>query len=1006
MKRIFTGLFLLAIATTALSAPAELLSPELQIAVRDAGTKELLDVIVFLEEEPDYQALTNEVEGLAIDARREMVVRGLKNFTTSSQHDILSYLESQNASHKIGRIRSLWVNNTIPVTATKDVILALAEMPGVRRVALDVKRPVLLAQGPTGFLPPVPTREWNITLINAPAVWALGFTGAGIVVGHFDTGVNYTHVDLADHLWINSDETPSNGLDDDGNGYIDDYYGYDFASNDSDPRDGAGHGTHTAGTVASDGTAGDSCGVAPDAQIMSLKVLDDSGNGSESDVWEAIQYAIDNGARVMTFSIGWMHSWSPDRTAWRNAFESALAAGLVAAVAAGNEGTSGPAPDNVRTPGDVPPPWLHPDQSLAGGLCDVVTVGATNSGDAIASFSSRGPVTWQSISPWLDYPWNPEMGLLDPDVSAPGVDVTSCAYYNNTGYLSGYSGTSMACPHVAGLMALMLSKNPTMSPAQVDQIIETTAVDLGAVGKDNTFGAGRINCLDAINLVPTSSSPYIFKQSHVVDDWRGNNDGRMDPGETVDLVVTLRNSGLDANNVQAVLRESDPYVTITDSAATFGNMLTGQTADNASHPYIIVVEDSACDGYQVPFNLYITADGSYENTVSFSLTIGVMPPDFQTHDVGNVRLSVTGLGAFGFTVVGGPGDGFEYPKYTDQLYHGSVAAGNSASYVVDAHFNTSGGDTDWETILCQGLEFGQTVYSDQDGWVRYDDAGHSTPHNLEITQDSWAWAAAPHNDYVIIKYTMKNAGSSALNGMYLGDFADFDMGADYTSNYVGTDPGRRLVYMYSSASGPYVGLKLLDPTTAANLSAIDHDLYVYPGTEMSEQTKINFLNATLSFSQSNRAYDWSCMLSAGPFDLAPGDSEVVAVAILGGNNLSDLQDNADDAQDIYDSSPGVLESARDRAQRPAFALYQNRPNPFSSQTKLEFAIPAGSKGSLDLFDAAGRLVRSFAVGDLDSQRYVVWDGKDSRGREVPSGVYFSKLSCSGLFAFSKMVIAR
>ncbi len=1006
MKKILAGLFLLAIATAVFSAPAQRLSPELEAAVREAGAKELLDVIVFLEGEPDYQALTSRVEALTLDARRELVVRELKKFAGESQRDILSHLESKNALNRIGRVRSLWVNNTLAVTATRDVVLALADMPGVRRVALDVKRPVLLSQGPTRFFPPVPTREWNITLINAPAVWALGFTGAGIVVGHFDTGVNYTHVDLADHLWINTDETPSNGIDDDGNGYIDDYYGYDFASNDSDPRDGQGHGTHTAGTVASDGTAGDSCGVAPDAQIMSLKVLDDTGNGSESDVWEAIQYAIDNGARVMTFSIGWMHSWDPDRPAWRNAFESALAAGLVAAVAAGNEGTSGPAPDNVRTPGDVPPPWLHPDQSLAGGLCDVVTVGATNSSDAIAGFSSRGPVSWENISPWLDYPWNPEMGLIDPDVSAPGVDVTSCAYYNNTGYISGYSGTSMACPHVAGLMALMLSKNPTMSPAQIDQIIETTAVDLGAAGKDNTFGAGRINCLEAVNQVPTSSSPYIFKQSHLIDDWRGDNDGRMDPGEMVDFVVTLRNSGLDANNVQAVLRESDPYVTITDSSATFGNMLTGETADNSSHPYIIVVEDSACDGYQVPFTLYVTADGSYENTISFSLTIGEMPPDFQTHDVGNVRLSVTGLGAFGFTVVGGPGDGFEYPKYTDHLYHGSVAAGNSASYVVDAHFNPSGGDTDWETILCQGLEFGQTVYSDQDGWVRYDDAGHGTPRNLEITQHSWAWAAAPHNDYVIIRYTMKNAGNSALNGMYLGDFADFDMGADYTSNYVGTDSGRRLAYMYASTSGPYVGVKLLDPTTAANLSAIDHDLYVYPGTEMSEQTKINFLNGTLSFSQSNRAYDWSVMVSAGPFNLAPGDSEVVAVAIIGGNNLSDLRDNADDAQDIYDSSPGVHESKRDRAEKTVFALYQNRPNPFSSQTRIQFAIPAGEKGSLDLFDAAGRLVRSFKVGDIDSQRSVVWDGKDSLGREVPSGVYFSKLSCSGLFAFSKMVIAR
>ncbi|MFQ5906418.1 MAG: S8 family serine peptidase, partial [bacterium] len=812
--------------------------------------------------------------------------------------------------------------------------------------------------------------------------------------------------------WINSDEIPNNSIDDDGNGYVDDYYGYDFAYNDGDPRDGGGHGTHTAGTVASDGSAGDSCGVAPDAQIMGLKVLDDTGNGTEPDVWEAIQYAIDNGARVMTFSIGWQHAWNPDRETWRNAFDAALAAGLVAAVASGNEGTSGPAPDNVRTPGDIPPPWLHPDQTLSGGLGDVVTVGATNSSDNIAGFSSRGPVSWENVSPWFDYPYNPEMGLVDPDVSAPGVNVTSLAYYSNVGYVSGWSGTSMACPHVAGLMALMLSKNPSLTPAEIDSIIEMTAVDRGPGGKDNSYGAGRINCLAAVNLVPISDRPYIFKQSHLIDDWMGNNDGRMDPGETVDFIVTLMNSGLDATNVQAILRESDPYVTVTDSTAVFGNISSGATADNSSDPYMIVVDPTACDGYQVPFTLHITADGPYTNDVSFSLTVGEAPPDYETHNVGSVRLSITGFGALGYTAINGQGEGFEYPKYTDHLYYGAMAAGNSPSYLVDRHYNFSGADEDWETILCQGLQFGQTVYSDQDGWVRYDDSGHNSPQGLEITQDSWAWASPPHDDYVIIRYMMKNAGSSPLNGLHLGQFADFDMGADPRTNYAGTDAARRLAYTYPSVSGPYVGIKLLDPTTAANISVIDHELYVYPANQMSEQTKMDFLNGTLSFSQSNRPYDWSNVVSAGPFDLAPRESTTVAVAIIGGDNLGDLQDNADDAQDQYDGVPGVHERAAPGREPPVFTLYQNSPNPFSTSTRIQFVIPGNGNGSLEIFDTSGRLVTSLETNsapgnpNTSSRLSVVWDGTDRHGQSVPSGVYFYKLSWSGRSRSRKLVIAR
>jgi serine protease len=1007
MKKLLLAVILLCLASTLLAASSPMITPELTAALNATGSDELLDVILFMDARPDYRALMDLTSNLGYGPRRQTVVSRLKEFAQDDQAEVISLLNYRESRGQADHIRSLWINNTVAVRATRDVVLDLSRMEGIRKVALDMKRPALIAEGPSVGIPPAPMIEWNISLINAPSVWAMGFTGAGVVVGHFDTGVNYTHVDLADHIWVNSDETPSNGLDDDGNGYTDDYYGYNFADNTSDPRDDQGHGTHTAGTVASDGTAGDSCGVAPDAQIMGLKVLDATGNGAESDVWEAIQYAVDNGARVMTFSIGWMHAWNPDRHAWRDAFDAALAAGVIAAVASGNERSSGdPAPDNVRTPGDVPPPWLHPDQTLSGGLSGVVTVGATNSGDNYASFSSYGPVSWENESPWFDYPHNPEIGLIDPDVAAPGVDVTSCAYYNNTGYISGYSGTSMACPHAAGLMALMLSKNPSITPAEIDSIIEMTAIDRGPGGKDNDYGAGRINCLDAVNLVPISDEPYLFKQSHVIDDWMGNSNGRMDPGETVDLIVTLRNSGLDANNVQGVLRESDPYITLTDSLSTYGNIVSGATADNSSNPYVIVVDPSACDGYQVPFTLYITADGGYENTVSFSLTVGEAPPDWETHDVGNVRCTVTGFGSLGFAGLGGAGDGFEYPKFIDHLYYGSMAAGNSASYVVDRHFAPTGGDEDWQTLLCQGLKFGQTVYSDQDGWVRYDDSGHPTPHELEITQHSWAWAAAPHNDYVIIRYTMLNGGGSVLNGMYLGQFADFDMGADYSTNYAGTDAGRRMAYMYPNVSGPYVGIKLLDPTTAANLSAIDHDLYVYPGSEMSEQTKLNFLNGTYSSSQSNRPYDWSVMVSAGPFDLAPGDSEVVAVAILGGDDLSDLEDNADDAQYVYDGVPGISEKSTYRKEKPSFALYESHPNPFTASSRINYILAPNQEGSLKIYDAAGRIVRSFTVAGIGRRQYVVWDGTDDSGRHVTSGVYFCQLGWSGLRASKKVVVTR
>jgi subtilisin family serine protease len=498
--------------------------------------------------------------------------------------------------------------------ATGEAIRRISFIEGLRRVDLDEDEMVLIDDGHVWDVHPVAASDtvWNVKKVRAPLAWLDGYKGSGVIVGVLDTGVNYEHVDLADHLWVNPGETAGNGVDDDGNGYIDDVYGYDFHNSDSDPDDDNGHGTHCAGTVAGDGTAGIQTGVAPEAHIMSLKVLNLFGSGSESAVWEAIQYALENGAHVMSLSIGWRHDvHDPDRGSWRLACQYALAAGVTMCVASGNERVIGaPAPDNVRTPGDVPPPWLNPAQTLLGGLGPVVTVGATDSLDGLASFSSYGPSEWDTMPPWLDYPYDPEMGLMDPDVCGPGVSVTSLSGFGNTGYEHGWDGTSMATPHAAGAVALMLSKNWTLSPASVDSILETTAVDLGVPGKDNDYGAGRIDAYDAVFATPMPSGPFLdILSPEVVDSLTGNGNGMMDPGESIELVVIVENTGVgDATNVSAILRSSDTLIAIQDSVSSYGTIVGGGTADNRLDPYAVTAHPGTPKGHGAKFMLAISCD--------------------------------------------------------------------------------------------------------------------------------------------------------------------------------------------------------------------------------------------------------------------------------------------------------------------------------------------------------------------------------------------------------------
>jgi subtilisin family serine protease len=510
---------------------------------------ELIRINIRLTSQFDVQNFNEVLKNLDRQTRRDLVVKELKGFSEKTQKGLLTYLESKAQENEVEIFFTLWINNVITCMASNEVIYTLSQRNDIDRIDWDEERKMIIGNE---IISGEDTEEdnggkeitWNITKINAPAVWAHGFMGEGVKVGVLDTGINYNHVDLQDHMW----DDPAYP-----------YHGYDFVNNDNNPMDDHGHGTHCAGTVAGDGTAGSQTGVAPEATIMALKVLNSTGNGTESGVWAAIQFTVENGGDVISMSLGWQHSWGVDRESWRNSFNNALAAGVISSVAAGNEGRdqgSYPIPDNVRTPGDCPPPWLHPDQTQTGGVSGVVCVGATDDDDDLADFSSLGPVTWSAINPFNDYAYNPGMGLIRPDVSAPGDNIKSLDYASNNGYADGWSGTSMATPAVAGAMALMLNKNPNLTPAEMSMALELTALELGVAGKDNGFGSGRIDALAAFNYVNYPGPAY---SSHVIDD--PNNNGEVEAGESILLSIELFNGSDESySGVNVTISTESPYV--------------------------------------------------------------------------------------------------------------------------------------------------------------------------------------------------------------------------------------------------------------------------------------------------------------------------------------------------------------------------------------------------------------------------------------------------------------
>lgn len=330
---------------------------------------------------------------------------------------------------------------------------------------------------------PVKTLDdrWALARVNLPDTGSPVYEFADpVIVGIIDTGIDWHHPDLPwDALWKNEDEIPDNGIDDDGNGYIDDVIGWDFAGNSDSPYDHDGHGTFVAGLIAAEhGNDIGIDGINPNARIMVLKALNNFGRTRASMVAEAIIYGADNGARILNLSVA-----GPGfPSVVQDAVDYATAKGVLVVLAAGNRG------EDVR-------------QAQPALLRNVLLVGATDANDNRAVFSNVGdPVT----------------------VVAPGVDVVSLRAANtdflyasgDTKYVPGDAimgddgryyrgtGTSFAAPVVSGVASLLQSQQPRLTAEQVTRILQQSAYDVGAPGKDIHTGYGIVDASAALRSSP------------------------------------------------------------------------------------------------------------------------------------------------------------------------------------------------------------------------------------------------------------------------------------------------------------------------------------------------------------------------------------------------------------------------------------------------------------------------------------------------------------------------
>ncbi|MCA9784013.1 MAG: S8 family serine peptidase [Candidatus Cloacimonetes bacterium] len=425
-----------------------------------------------------YQQVSRQV-------RHEKVVSELRDLAEVTQADLQGWLKSQENTPDLASWQSFWITNAVQVVGTRELIEQIARRSDVGQVNKDYRieneEPIILPTKP-GEVPPSRYAAPGLSAIGAPDVWALGYTGAGTLVCNIDTGVDGNHSALSSR-WRGNSAPAAECF-------------YDPVNSTSFPYDSGQHGTHTMGTITGmSTTTGDTTGVAFGAQWICAATIDHPGGGGIGGTitlaLQSFQWAVDPDNNpgtladvpdVISNSWGIPQGTLPqcDQTYW-NAIDACEAAGTAVVFAAGNEGTSG-----LRSP-----------SARATSIYSTFAIGALDVSDPnnpfVASFSSRGP-SLCSADPVLQ---------IKPEVSAPGVNVYSSI--PGGGYSSSWSGTSMATPHVAGVISLMRSANPNLDVITIKQIIMDTGTDFSGSGDNNDSGHGMI---DALACVLSSINGY------------------------------------------------------------------------------------------------------------------------------------------------------------------------------------------------------------------------------------------------------------------------------------------------------------------------------------------------------------------------------------------------------------------------------------------------------------------------------------------------------------------
>ncbi len=763
--------------------------------------------------------------------------------------------------------------------------------------------------------------QYHISLLDVYDAFDICTGDTNIVIGIVDTGLDMTHEDLVDNIKINYND-PVNGIDDDLDGYVDNFKGWDMANDDSNPQypEGYPHGVYVSGIAGASTNNG--LGIAsPGYQCKILPIKIANSAGSLTMPYQGVVYAADHGCKIINCSWG----DSIPNPALKDVIDYAVNdRGCIVVAAAGNASD-----DNPYYPAAFE---------------NVVSVAATNQYDIKWSGSSFGKTV---------------------DLSAPGQNVFTT--FPNDKYSSSYvSGTSYASPMVASVAALVWSNEPDFTNKQVIERLRISADVIDTIYENEYYerrlGYGRVNAYNA--LANDSSASIRITDLNI----QSKLSEHYPAGDTLDLIVTLENFLAPASSCLITLEDNSSYTTITSDFYNAGSLGTLESKTNTAFPFRIILSDETPPDHTVTLSFEMEIDGIADYQ-EFQYDFNQSYIDL---DGNEVLTSFTSNGNIGYSNASGrKGNGFVFNNVYNLLSNGGLIVGTNKFALVSSMELDEGFDivSIIDTTVRANDIYGVTEFTpSQDKWEV----------NLNIKQESRLPLSDSFPTTVFHTYTLRNDEDIAISDLRMGLFTDWDLWYSQ-ANIAKYHTDLNMVYTYSYGNYiMYAGVVLLSDESSTPycfhiISGGDDGIDI--SDDFSDDEKWDALSTVREKAgYTNYASDVATMLSCGPYELEAGDSIKVHYAIIGANNFNELEEKAWAAQKSYIETKIAEENSTD------ILLY---PNP--AQDKL-YIKAAEKPDRITLVDMQGRLLGQFelegnsiSVDKLPNGLYVarIKTGKDT-----------------------------